>query len=659
MIRKIVILVFGIIMILSFRISAFPSIEKERLLFEDIPIIYTSSRKPQPITEAASTIDIITSEDIRHSGATNIPDLLRRVPGVDVITIDAKNQQVSIRGLNFCTTHYLLVLIDDRTVYTDFHGNVFWDSFPVGLDEIDRIEVVKSPSSSIYGANAFCGVINIITKKPEDIDGTKFNITGGTSNTIISSFLAGRRKENFSYKISGEWNHTNEGVKSNRIASYTARLNANFEYRFNEKNKLTLSGGGNLSPDKNLLAGPFMGVAKEKFENVYFRLDYKISNLNFRTFIKKEDLNLFWPKCFIDMNTKNPFQINGKFTTADFELLHSFFFNIIKPQSFIWGISFRINYAKKNQVIPENKSQSLFSLFLEDEIEITDKLRITMGGRYDNYQLIESKISPRFNVFYSLSPKDKLRISFAKAFRSPSFVESFVRLNARIDLLAQIFYNFKGDKENLKAESVEAYEFGYMSMISEFLTFKLNLFYNKYSNLMAATLPDPLTGNSFVKSGIKASGIGGEISLDFSTTKGISGFVNYAFQHNHHSKTIKEKIVESGMVTNEYPQNKINAGLNITFKNNLFINLMANWVDKLNGIKIGKENEANSVKSYFILNTNIGYSLMKSKLQLNLSIQNLFNNIHYEYFKNLDTMPLPDHSYPIGRYITFGLKYNF
>src|SRR5580658_1749377 len=141
-------------------------------LEELMDITVTSvSRREQKLSQAAAAVFVINKEDIRRSGATNIPDLLRTVPGVDVAQIDANTWAISIRGFNDRYANKVLVLVDGRTVYTPTTSGVYWDQLDVPLVDIDRIEVTRGPGGTVWGANAVNGVISIITKKAEDTQG--------------------------------------------------------------------------------------------------------------------------------------------------------------------------------------------------------------------------------------------------------------------------------------------------------------------------------------------------------------------------------------------------------------------------------------------------------------------------------------------------------
>ncbi len=126
----------------------------------------TASKQAQSPLYAPNSTSIITEQDIRLSGITKIPELLRRLAGVDVMDPTAAQPEVSIRGFNQRLSNKVLVLVDGRSVYVDLLGSTFWPALSIGVEDIDRIEVVRGPGSALYGADAFNGVINIITRTP-------------------------------------------------------------------------------------------------------------------------------------------------------------------------------------------------------------------------------------------------------------------------------------------------------------------------------------------------------------------------------------------------------------------------------------------------------------------------------------------------------------
>ncbi|MCI0549117.1 MAG: TonB-dependent receptor plug domain-containing protein, partial [Candidatus Rokubacteria bacterium] len=145
------------------------------------------SRKEQAVADSPAAIHVITQEDIRRSGHTSIPELLRMVPGVHVARIDAHSWMVTVRGFGHRFTDKLLVMIDGRTVYTNLFSGVFWDVQEIPLEEIERIEVIRGPGGTMWGANAVNGVINIITKSSKDTQGFLGHVQGGDEDRALAT----------------------------------------------------------------------------------------------------------------------------------------------------------------------------------------------------------------------------------------------------------------------------------------------------------------------------------------------------------------------------------------------------------------------------------------------------------------------------------------
>src|SRR6201999_2739793 len=159
------------------------------------------SKKEQALSRTAAAVFVITQEDIERSGATNIPDLLRMVPGLDVAQINASTWAISSRGLNSQFSNELLVLIDGRNVYTPSFGGVFWETVDLPLENIERIEVIRGPGASIWGENAVNGVVNIIRKKAGDTKGGLVTAGGGNTDVDFATVQYGSSiKERVDYR---------------------------------------------------------------------------------------------------------------------------------------------------------------------------------------------------------------------------------------------------------------------------------------------------------------------------------------------------------------------------------------------------------------------------------------------------------------------------
>src|SRR6185369_4322482 len=168
-------------------------------LIKEEETVSIASRYEQPISQAPSDVYVITDEDIRNSGATEIPTILRRIPGMEVMQTTGADFNVSVRGNNQLEANKLLVMVDGRSIYVDVAGVVHWKLLPVTLPEIKRIEVLKGPASAVYGFNSFDGIINIITKSPQEMKGTTLQFGGGSYGTISSAAIQAGTAGNFGY----------------------------------------------------------------------------------------------------------------------------------------------------------------------------------------------------------------------------------------------------------------------------------------------------------------------------------------------------------------------------------------------------------------------------------------------------------------------------
>src|SRR5467141_5240689 len=167
--------------------------------------VTTASKVPVKATRTPAAIYVITQEDIRRSGATSIPEALRMAPGVEVARVDSNTWSLGVRGFESTLSRSVLVLIDGRSVYTPLFAGVYWQVQDTVLEDIDRIEVIRGPGGTIWGANAVNAVINIITKNAKDTRGTMASTGGGNLDQgfVNARYGAGNGK-NFSYRIYGK-----------------------------------------------------------------------------------------------------------------------------------------------------------------------------------------------------------------------------------------------------------------------------------------------------------------------------------------------------------------------------------------------------------------------------------------------------------------------
>lgn len=607
----------------------------EELAWMEIPQVVTAARKLQPITRAPASVSVITAEEIRQSGLTTIPDILRRLAGVEVMELTPSDISVGIRGMNAPESNKILVMIDGRSVYMDFYGTTFWSTLPVVLEEIERIEVVRGPGSALYGANAFSGVINIITKSPDQLEGARVSAGAGTRSTYLGSAIYAGREGDIGYKLALGWNQQGLWEDHRRSALANLVVNGRVDYDLTEERKLGLSAGINTGKDK-IVIDETQGQIQLDGYHSFLRLDYI-----------QPDLNLFtyWNRGDADFDSR----LTGRETSYLYNTYHTELqnsFDLTPGSAITWGGSYRYNDMESPD-IERDREQNLYSLFLQGDVILRENLNLVLGGRYDYNSLIsDQRLSPRGSLVYQIHPDHTLRLSVGKAHRDPTFLEAFVDFQGIYDPAnPELTWHLRGNR-NLKPEKILAYEIGWMANLTPLVKTRLDLFYNDIEDLIGTEVvsrypfpPYPPRDFTFLNSAHRVRAIGGEAGAEFMLTGWLTGFVNYSYQELRDRET--RKIIRSA------PRNKFNAGLEASTGQGLSGTLVAHYVDRTDWV-IGETGEEKG-DEYTLVNARVAYALVRPDLEFAFSVFNLLDDRHREH-------PLGE---KIGQRFLFTARYSF
>ncbi len=617
---------FSFLIILVIPQAAFPeemsgvSSETFSLLSEEKMVI-TPSRHLQSVDHSPSTISVITSEEIRDSGATTIPDLLRRVPGMEVTETTSSEHIVSMRGDNQLLANKLLVLIDGRSVQEELEDLLFWRSFPIGLEEIERIEIVRGPGSAIWGANAFDGVVNIISKRPADIEGTHFFISGGEVENAGGSIIHAGSKGSIDYKISMGYQRGNQLRDRGTLGQETYRSNFLVQRHFDSEKKISLGGGVSDTPRYD---GPLFdnGIGTSDIRQGYLQGSYEDSNSFFRlywnTFNFKTDFYLFSPDPVLFPNSLNPVLfLPDPVLNYSFDLYHlegQHHFEINSNHQVVIGMNYRMTDVR-GELIGGRHQIQLLGGYLQEEWTPLEPLTIILGGRYDDhdFQTIHQYfISPRASLLYRFAKMHQLfRFSYSEAYRPPTPLELF-----------QV--NIAGSPTPyLNPERIASYEAGYSALFFDQLKAEMNLYYNHLSDLI------DIQGNP-ISNLTRAELYGGEVGGELLLTRKLKFFGNYSYQEIHQSLDgvpFPNSAIRAG------PSQKINGGGEIKFNNGLFAQLVIHYVTKVQfppTFLVGQV-VSQDIPPYTLLNLQVGYRFLHDKIGLTISAFNLLHDVHREY----------------------------
>ena len=591
--------------------AAYP--KRELLFFEEIPIVISATKIEQPITESPSSISVITAEDIRRSGATNIADLLRRVPGIDVLRISPSDVQISARGFNESNNNDVLLLIDGRSAYVDFFGIVVWDALPIVLEEIERIEIIRGPGSALYGANAFSGVINIITKTPEQAKGTTLSATVGEFDSFTWTFMNADVFDKWGYKVVASWDEGNSFEDREENDHETFKGSALVEYEFDADSLIYFSIGADETEGNTLTR-----VSSFDREGVfgYAKLNYDYADWKFQAFYNLVDIDV------IAFDGEERSIVNNAF---DFEMQHSF--SPVERHNITWGSNYRHNRITSHEIIGQSERQNLYSAFIQDQYSLSDDMTLTTGIRIDSHSETDLHFSPRASLVFEPWENHIFRASVSRAFRDPSSIESFLDLS-----LSGIVAT--GDDE-LDSEEVTSFELGYQTRLLENrLELKIDTFYNRLDEVIEFRLTSASSSGvefDFFNAG-KADAYGGEISLTYHLSDRLTTHFNYSYQElKARDDGVQSQLNEDGDVIDSSPRHKINAGIYGEIENGLNGSVDLYYVDETTVGFFDPAPVEGELDDYTRVDARIGYKFIDPDIQVSLIIQNAFDDAHKEH----------------------------
>ena len=537
---------------------------EELELMKEEETVSIASRYEQPISEAPANVYVITDEDIRQSGATDIPTVLRRVPGLEVMQVTGADFNVSVRGDNQLTANKLLVMVDGRSIYVDSQGLVFWKSIPVTLPEIKRIEVLKGPASAVYGFNAFDGIINIITKSPEEMKGTTLQFGGGEFGTISSAAIQAGSVGKLGYRLSAGHDQNQEWRNRDALAFRSNKFNVHTAYALSGESKLAISGG---LVDVNKFDGPLTGSfsGASNFKQAYADIAYERPNFFLRSWWYQLDSTTdFLTNPALDnlirLTTPAGSSVaNGIGNTYNVEAQHAVTFDDMNRLTY--GINYRLNNAS-NAFWPQYGVENRLGFYLQHEWKATQTLSFVPGVRYDLDSFIHPTISPRATLLYRFLPDQTFHATVSVGYRPPTISNRLSVVQSVTNLPVPPPFNTTTNtiqgSTNIQPEEIVSYEVGYQGWFWKHrLRIRTDLFFNHISNLIDTISVSP-TNMVFANVG-RADIYGAEAGLEFLATHWLSGFANFSY----------EEIGQPSPATRGAPRFKFNAGLRGEWDNGL------------------------------------------------------------------------------------------
>ncbi|WP_455206804.1 TonB-dependent receptor plug domain-containing protein [Kaarinaea lacus] len=450
------------------------------------------SRLEERQFDSAAAVYVITQEDIRRSGLTRIPELLRMVPGLHVGQIDNSTLAVSSRSDMVWLSNSMLVLLDGRTLYNPLFGGVYWDVQDTLIQDIERIEVIRGPGGSLWGANAFDGIINIVTKSSEKTNATLLYGGYGTGDreyeagirfgSQLANYGSGRVYAKSSASEKGIYldadQSTNDGFfppGSDAFDDGTQdQAGFRIDLEFSGDATLTIQGDVYNADYNNLrVRQPHENTVAAKGRNI-------IVNWN-----KHSGLSSFNIKLFYDYTKRieNIFEEQRDIYDLDFQHSQKFERHILT-----WGLGYRYTSDDTMQapmgvftLDPASLSDNLYSAFIQDQIELSKNLvYLTIGSKFENNDYTGYEYQPTLRLLWKQSTQTTLWGSITRAVRTPSRAELHGKLIVCDPIDPNCVINI--GSPNQDSDSVIASEIGYRTQFTESTLFDLALFNNNYDD---------------------------------------------------------------------------------------------------------------------------------------------------------------------------------
>jgi iron complex outermembrane recepter protein len=612
------------------------------------------SKRPEKVADAAAAVFVITPEDIRRSGATSIPDALRMVPGLEVAQIDQNKWAIGSRGFNGRFDNKLLVLIDGRSVYTPLFSGVYWNVQDVVLEDVDRIEVIRGPGATLWGANAVDGVINIITKSAKATQGGLVSAGAGSQEATAETVRYGAKvKDSTYYRVYGkyyDWYPSIDTAGATASDGWHA-LRGGFRVDSNATTRDSITVQGDIYHDNFGETVTVPSLTPPTFSSTYPNSGFETGgdllgrwNHSFSS-RSSTSLQMYYDRT----NIADPSVFADHESVYDIDFQHDI--HLGESQELVWGLGYRSIQDTNSSSFtvslqPDHSSLNQYSAFVQDEVSLlSNRMHITLGSKFEHNPFTGFEFEPNVRVSGTVTKNQSVWAAVSRAVRTPALTEEGLRLteavippgtppfNSPLPVIAAVFGN-----PQFRSEDLMAYELGYRVQATSSFSADIAAFYNNYSNLRIAQPGTPFVEGSpiptdlvvpFVASNNMSGGTYGiEPYAEWRVLPKwrLLGAYTYLQMNIHKDQVISTPDDTDG----RSPKHQFYFRSSLDLPKHLEQDLMLRYVDKLPGLNI---------PSYYSLDLHIGWKPV-SQVQLSFGAQDLLNSQHLEFIPEfLNTLP--------------------
>jgi iron complex outermembrane recepter protein len=628
--------------------------------------VTSASRKEEKLFEIPAAVYVITQEDIRRSGLTSIPEILRMVPGLNVARINESTWAISTRGFNHRFANKMLVLIDGRSVYTPLFSGVFWNAQDVVIEDIERIEVIRGPGGTLWGANAVNGIINIITKHARDSQGGLLSLAGGSEERGLNTFrYGGKAGGQMFYRAYVKYLNRHLAIERPTVINGLSYGQANdhswrqmrggfrLDWDKSEKDKFSLTGdlyrGSETQKPLYIPGLPLITSNDDERDrnsggNIVARWNRVLS--------PTADFNA---QFYYDRTFNDNLILDEKRDTYNLEFQHHFVAQ--KRHDIVLGGGYRYSIGDTQndgddwlQINPQRDAFNLFSTFAQDKIALKDKeLWLTLGTKLEHYDFAGWQLQPSARLLWMPNAKHSMWASVSRAVRVPSRIErDSTALAAGVPtkegLIATV--RLQGNHD-FRSEVLVATEVGYRVQPNNRLYFDFAGFRNSYDYLKTSERGQPIV--DFTKrpptitipvnyaNMMTAVTYGGEIAANASVTpywklSGSYSLFSARFRRAPNSVDVNYELVDQSTPKHQFQiRSSLNLKSRFEIDNSLYF-VSALTAEKATGdaVQFAGDRAALTILRYTRFDSRFGWQVNK-KVNFSFVGQNLFNPSHFEF----------------------------
>ncbi|MBW1871018.1 MAG: TonB-dependent receptor [Deltaproteobacteria bacterium] len=489
-----------------------------QMFFAPAETVTSAARHTQPLAHSPSAVTVLTREDIEAAGARTLPEVLRLVPNMDIAMVKPFWYAVGVRGGTTEASDTLLLLVDGRDVTFELLGAPMWTVQHFSMDDVERIEIIRGPGSALYGANAFSGVVHVITRTPGEGPTASTSIRGGEHGQLE---LSGRGTASFgplALSIGVGWEQEDLWTGRDLSGREVIRGRLRGKIDLGSQGRLLLETGAYLSQGRLHVDIGEMDV--NNITNVYAQARYEFEELIIQTVYDRAyfdldiGLNLYYPDLDLDLAEAPPIDgvVDKVGVLSQYTL--KFFHNRLT-----FGAEYVFNGYHSDTFVEPDHYEHRIGVFFQDEFDISSLINdntdsaippliITAGLRYDRNSITRYELSPRAAVIFAPTDDHSLRFGYAHAFLKPTFFESSLHIKL-IDVSGLNLTSLDVATPDLDNQTIDSIELGYAgSFFNDHLSLKLDFAYNWYRNNIGFSL-NPANMEYIVIGGVRIPNING------------------------------------------------------------------------------------------------------------------------------------------------------